>query len=206
MTMDACDISDACDELGIEAVRTGVLVPAWAGCPAVSGPVITVRLEPGGDAPLADLLEVLAGAADGVVLVDLAGRVDVQCWGTALATAARRFGVRGALVNGAVRDVDGLRELGFPTYTRGVHPARMRGRVGVVGTGVSVDIDGGVVQPGAIVAADRSGAVFFPGEHEPEVVALARELRRREDLQLRAITDGADPRVAFGSTEGADAT
>src|SRR4051794_5006080 len=123
------DVSDACDELGVEAVRTGLLRPLWPDCPPVAGRVRTVRLDDGPGTSLPELLEVLADAADRVMLVDLGGRVDVQCWGTVLATAAASFGVRGALVNGAARDLEGLRELGFATYAMGVYPARMRGRL-----------------------------------------------------------------------------
>src|SRR3954447_3265305 len=198
--LDSCDISDACDELGIEAVRTGALRPLWPECPPVSGPVTTVRLEPGGATPLAELLDVLAAASGGVVLVDIGGRVDVQCWGTLLATAAQRFGIRGALVNGAARDVAGLRALGFPTYARGVHPARMRGRLRFVDAGVPVELPGAVVQPGLLAVADGSGTVFLPREKEAEVVAFAAELRGRELEQVRAIEAGSDPRSILDDT------
>lgn len=196
--LDACDISDACDDLGIDAVRTGVLRPLWPGCPPVSGPVVTVQVRPGRGTPLPDLVDALAAAADSIVLVDLGGRADVQCWGTFLATIGRRFGVRAALVNGAARDVAGLQELGFPTYARGVHPARMRGRLELVAAGAPVDIDGSVVEPGALAVVDESGAVFFPPEHEAAVVALAADLRLREHEQLRAIEAGADLRSTLG--------
>src|SRR5947208_1220966 len=127
----SCDVSDACDRLGVVAARSGVLRPLWQGCPSTSGLVRTVRLEPSGGTPLAQLLDVLADAGGRIVFLDLGGRLDVQCWGTVLATAARHFGVRGALVNGAARDVAGLEQLGFATYARGVYPAQMRGRLGV---------------------------------------------------------------------------
>lgn len=181
--LDACDVSDACDDLGVDAVRTGVLRPLWPGCPPVSGPVTTVRLQPGWT-PLPDLVDILGSARDGVVLLDLGGRIDVQCWGTFLATVARRCGVRGALVNGAARDVAGLQALGFPTYARGVHPAQARGRLELVATGVPVDIDGCIVPPGWLAVADASGAVFLSREREREVVERAAELRRLEQEQL----------------------
>jgi regulator of RNase E activity RraA len=111
-----------------------------------------------------------------------------------LATAARHFGVRGALVNGGARDVDGLRELGLPAYARGVFPGAVRGRLGVVAVGEPVDLDGCAVESGCFAVADASGAVFLPAERVEEVVALAAELRAREDEQLRAIAAGADPR------------
>jgi len=195
----SCDVSDACDQLAVGAVRTGALRPLWPECPPLSGRLTTVRLEPAAGTPLPELLEALADAPDRLVLVDLDGRIDVQCWGTVLATAARYFGVRGALVNGCARDVEGLRELGFATYARGVHPATMRGRLEVVAVGESVDLDGSVVEPDSFAVADASGIVFLPSDRVDEVLPLAAELRAREEERLRAIAGGADPRSVLGS-------
>jgi regulator of RNase E activity RraA len=199
----SCDVSDACDRLGIEAVRTGALRPLWPECPALSGRLTTVRLEPGAGTPLPELLDVLANTRDLLVLVDLEGRVDVQCWGTVLATAARRFDVRGALVNGAARDVEGLRELGFATYARGVYPGAMRGRLELAAVDEPVEIDGHLVGPGSFGVADASGVVVLPSDRADGVLALATELRSREEEQLRAIAGGADPRAILGAGERA---
>jgi regulator of RNase E activity RraA len=195
----SCDLSDACDQLGIDVVRTGLLRPLWSECRPVAGRIRTVRLEDGRGTPLPELLELLSDANGEVVFVDLGGRLDLQCWGTVLATAARQFGVQGALVNGAVRDVQGLRDLGFPTYTRGVYPARIRGRVGIGAIGEPVQISGGTVQPGSFAVADASGALFLPAEKATEAVALAAEMRSREEKQIQAVNAGADPRVAFAA-------
>jgi 4-hydroxy-4-methyl-2-oxoglutarate aldolase len=193
------DVSDACDELGIEAVRTGSLRPLWPECPALMGRVRTVRLDTGTGTPLSELLEILAGAADQLMLVDLGGRLDIQCWGTVLATAAASFGVRGALVNGAARDIEGLRELGFATYAMGAYPARMRGRLALTAVDQPVELDGGVVESGSFAVADTSGVVFLPDERAADVLTLADGLRAREEKQLRVVRDGGDARVVFAS-------
>jgi 4-hydroxy-4-methyl-2-oxoglutarate aldolase len=198
----SCDVSDACDRLGIDAVRTGALRPLWPDCPAVWGRLVTVRLEPAVGTPLPGLLDVLADARDRIVLVDLGGRVGMQCWGAVLATAARHFGVLGALVNGAARDVEGLRELGVATYARGVYPAAMRGRLGLVAVGEPVELDGSAVDHGSFAVADASGIVCLPGDRAEEVLAVAAGLRSREEEQLRAIAEGADPRVVLRRPEG----
>jgi 4-hydroxy-4-methyl-2-oxoglutarate aldolase len=197
MAAGSCDVSDSCDELGIQAVRTGALRPLWPECPAICGALTTVRLEPGAGTPLGELLDVLAGARDRLVLVDLRGRVDLQCWGTVLATAARHFGVRGALVNGAARDVDGLRELGFATYARGVYPGAMRGRLEITAVGEPVELDGYVVDLDSVAVADASGIVFLPSDRVDEALALADSLRGREGARLQAIAGGADPRTVL---------
>src|SRR5437763_11010663 len=191
------EVSDASDELGIEAVRTGSLRPLWPECPPLAGRVRTVRLDKGTGTPLPELLEVLAGAADQLMLVDLGGRGDVQCWGTVLATAAQSFGVRGALVNGAARDVEGLRELGFATYALGVHPARSHGRLGLTAVDQPVELDGGIVRTGNFAIADASGAVLLPDSRAAAVLALASDLRTEEEQRLQAVRDGGDPRLVF---------
>jgi 4-hydroxy-4-methyl-2-oxoglutarate aldolase len=198
----SCDLSDACDQLGVEAVRTGLLRPSWSECAPLAGRVRTVRLEAGTGTPLPELLEVLAGTNDRIVLVDLGGRLDVQCWGTVLATAASRFGVRGAIVNGAVRDLEGLRELGFPTFARGVYPARIRGRLRLAAVDEPVVLDGGIVESDSFVIADANGAAFLPDARAGEAIALASNRRAHEEEQLQAVRDGADPRDVFGPRAG----
>jgi 4-hydroxy-4-methyl-2-oxoglutarate aldolase len=193
-----CDISDACDELGIAAVRTGALRPAWPGCPAVLGRVVTLTLEPGDGDPLPALLEALAEADGDIALVDLGGRVDVQCWGSVLATAARHYGITAALVNGATRDVAALVELGYPTYACGVVPARIRGRLTFTAAGADVVIAGATVTAGSAVAADESGVVFFPAEATEAVLAWARAHEKEERDKLARISAGANPQRVFG--------
>jgi regulator of RNase E activity RraA len=190
----ACDVSDACDELGIAALRSGSLTPLWPGCPAVAGLVTTVRLEPAGaeSDPLPELLDMLEGV-DELVLVDLGGRLDYQCWGTVVATAARRHGIAGALVNGAARDVAGLRELGFPTYARGVHPASARGRLRLAAVGEPADLDGTLVESGSFAVADESGVVLLPARDAVAALDLARRRRQRELEDLRRESPPAGP-------------
>jgi 4-hydroxy-4-methyl-2-oxoglutarate aldolase len=194
-----CDVSDACDELGIDAARSGVLGPLWPGCPAVGGLLTTIRLEPASTAPspLPEVLDVLAAGRGTVVLIDLGGRTDHQYWGSVLATAAVHYGIAGALVNGAARDVDELRELAFPIYARGVHPAAARGRLRFCAANEPVDLDGALVEPDSFAVADSSGAVFLPAQRREAVLKLARE-RKAEELELRrAVTGGADPKSVF---------
>src|SRR3954447_5358270 len=193
----SADVSDACDELGVEAVRTGSLRPLWPERPPLVGRVRTVRLHEAADTALPELLEVLAGAADQLLLVDLGGRLDLQCWGAVLATAAASFGVRGALINGAARDLEGLRDLGFATYARGVYPARIRGRLGLAGVDQSVELDGGMVDSSTFAIADASGVVFLPGSRAVDVLALASDLRTEEEQRLQAVREGGDPRLVF---------
>jgi regulator of RNase E activity RraA len=180
----SCDISDACDDLGVPAVRVGGLRPTWPGCPALLGRVRTLTLTPTSDAaadPLPEVLAALTAIPTGdVALIDLDGRSDVQCWGGRTATAARRAGVAGAVVNGAVRDVDALRSLDFPTFALGTYPARAKGRLTYRGAGRDVVLGTEIVRSGSVVVADDNGLVFFPFEVATDVLARARDLAAQE--------------------------
>lgn len=188
-----CDVSDSCDQLGLPCVRTGAIQPVYPDCPPFTGTISTVRLEPGPGMPLDALVDVFRKTGNDAVLIDLGGRTDIQCWGTVLATAASVCGVRAALVNGAVRDADGLAEMRFPTFARGVHPATMRGRLRLAEAEAPVVIDGQPVSPGWAVAADANGAIFFPKEHTAKVFGRAKEIAAAERRLLDRIRDARQP-------------
>jgi regulator of RNase E activity RraA len=193
MNPTTCDLSDACDLLRIPACRTGAILPVWPECPPVFGRIGTVTLAPRAGAPLRGLIELISTSEAELLLVDLGGRTDLQSWGTVLATVARRYGLTGAIVNGATRDVTGLAEMSFPTFARGVAPATSNGRLEIVGVNQPVTVDGNVVEAGWIAAADPNGVLFFPPEHAEAVLAEAQRLLRDETERLDAIQKGADP-------------
>lgn len=174
----SCDVSDACDDLGIPAVRTGSLRPAWPGCPPLFGRVRTLTLttDPAGD-PLPELLAALTAIPAGdVAFIDLHGRSDAQCWGGRTAAAARRAGLVGALVNGAVRDTAALRALACPTFALGTYPGRAKGRLKFCGAGGDVRLGNHIIRSGSAAVADDDGLVFFPFDLAAEVFARARDL------------------------------
>lgn len=194
------DISDVCDETGIPAVRTGALTPAWPGCPRLAGPVATLSVRPAAaddPAPLGDIAAAMAGLAGSVLLVDLEGRSDAQCWGELLTACAQRAGVPGVIVNGAVRDVRGIADRKFPVFARGVYPARARGRLRLAAAGHPVMIDGQEVRPGDLAAADDDGLVVVPGGSSGLVLETARRHAARSARQLAALDAGADPRTVL---------
>ncbi len=119
---------------------------------------------------------IMVAQAGDVVVVEAGARSSPAIIGELLSGSARLKGVRGLVVNGAVRDVATLREWDdFPVFTRHITPrgpsSYDRGVVNDV-----VALAGVKVAPGDIVLGDDDGVVIVPREEAAAKIdaALAR--------------------------------
>jgi RraA family protein len=169
-----------------------------AGRAEVCGPAVTVWTRPG------DILYVLKAAdlvgPGDVLVVDGGGREDAAVIGDIVGGAVADRGCAGLVVDGAVRDVDGLDRVGLPTFARGAHPATGSNR-GPGAINVAVTCGGVTVRPGDVVRADSSGVVVVPREHLAEVLELTRTVAEKETAWRAAIAGGA----SLPSVTGIDA-
>ena len=78
----------------------------------------------------------------------------------------------GAVVDGTVRDIEGLFEMPTQVYYRDGHPAAVAG-VTVVGINIPVRIGEAVVMPGDVVLGDRTGLMFIPPQLVKQIVDTA---------------------------------
>src|SRR5581483_8635487 len=128
--LDSPAVSDALDFLNLRGAVVG-LRPLW-DCRRIVGRAVTVKVVPAGlTRPEHHLAApAIASASPGdVIVIDNAGRTDVSSWGGILTHAAQIKGIRGVIVDGACRDVDELRELGFPAFARAGVQVTARGRL-----------------------------------------------------------------------------
>jgi len=132
-----------------------------------------------------------------VLVIDGGGRLDAALIGDIVGGAIQRNGAVGLVVDGAVRDVDGLDGLGLPTFARGTHPAT--GSIeGPGALNVTIQCGGVVVEPGDIVRGDRSGLVVVPRRQAEEVLRLSRDVADREAQWLEALAAGRSLPDVFG--------
>src|SRR6266849_4024803 len=125
-----------------------------------------------------------------VAVVSTAGSKRNAPWGELLSTAARARGARGAVIDGLVRDVKKIEELGFPVFAAGIKPVDSRGRGIVIDCNVRVDCGGVLVSPGDLVFADFDGVVVVPQAIVKEVIELASDKVRREDSSRAELIQG----------------
>jgi 4-hydroxy-4-methyl-2-oxoglutarate aldolase len=122
----------------------------------------------------------IAHAQPGDVLVLTTSEpAPVALVGELVATQARVHGVAGILVDGAVRDLDELVELGLPIWARYVRArGATKGRVGELD--VTVVVGGTEIAPGDLIVLDCDGAVAVAAGRAAEVLPLANERAENE--------------------------
>ncbi len=111
-------------------------------------------------------------------------------WGELLSTAAKARGARGAVVDGLVRDVRKIEELGFPVFAAGVKPVDSNGRGIVTAYNVPVECGEVIVNPGDFVFADFDGVVVVPKHSVEEVLQMAADKVTRENSSRKELMEG----------------
>lgn len=151
------------------------------------GQALTVRAVAGDITPLLHALSV-ARAGD-VLMVDAGGYADNAVLGGNMTNEAVRQGMAGLVIDGAIRDVAEIRDMGIPCFTRAVTPAGPNfSQIGDVGGPISC---GGVqVKTGDLVIGDDDGITVVPKARMAEVLATCQETLKAEDEWDRRINAG----------------
>lgn len=136
-------------------------------------------------------LQAVDGCRDGDVLIAAAGgSMRSGIWGELLTTAAKNRGCRGAIIDGAVRDVAKIEAMDFPVFARGTCIYDSQNRQRVIDLDVTVQIDGVEFAPGDLVMADRDGVVVIPQTVEQETLKRAWDKVHAENITRDAIRSG----------------
>jgi 4-hydroxy-4-methyl-2-oxoglutarate aldolase len=189
--LDTCAASDALDRLGLQGATYGIR-PMWP-CSRIVGRAVTMKVKPVGlEKPKQHLgtQAIVAAQSGDIIVVDNGGRPDISCWGGLLSLAAKTKGVSGIVIDGACRDIDESREVGFPVYARTAIPMTARGRAMQESFNREIQFGGVQVHPGDLVIADGSGVVIIPRTKEEEVVREAETIAATEARMAEGIRQG----------------
>ena len=91
------------------------------------------------------------------------------CVGEVNSTVMRAIGCVGAIVDGAVRDLNEMRNAGFKALARQLAVGHAHGHQ--VRWGCPVTVFGQTIEPGQLIHADQHGFLAIPPEDEPKVLA-----------------------------------
>lgn len=167
------------DVLGRGQVMDHGLRPLWGPAPRIAGPAFTVRCPPGDNLMLHAAIH---RAPAGSVVVMAAGDTDYAVAGGNVCAVAQRRGIAGFVIDGVIRDLAEIREMGFPVLARGIVPCP-GGKSAVLPLGEPVDCGGVRVHAGDIVVADEEGVAVVPAGRAAEVLAAARAKLAKEAAQ-----------------------
>jgi regulator of RNase E activity RraA len=188
-------VSDALDELGSvnQAMREYLRPLRSESCFAGRARTVScVDVYHAAPNPYEKEIEALDSVLPDEIVVVATGQSKRNApWGELLSTAARARGARGAVIDGLVRDVRKIMELGFPVFSAGIKPVDSKGRGIVYGYNVPVECGGVLTCPGDVVFADYDGVVVIPALLVPEVIRLATEKVRRENSSRAELMAGA---------------
>ncbi len=179
-----CNISDAFHKQG---VMFGILPQSLAHKQKMVGRALTVQTANG---DWAKPVEAIDRAKKGDVIVVDVGGAPVAVWGELASHSAVQMGVAGLVVDGAVRDIDDIREMGFPAFSRTVAPCAGEPK-GYGGIGIEVTVGGQKVRTGDWIVGDESGVIVIPKEMAVEVANRAIDVHERENRTREEILRGS---------------
>jgi|Deesub1362A_J573_1020465.scaffolds.fasta_scaffold09779_4 3-hexulose-6-phosphate synthase/6-phospho-3-hexuloisomerase len=160
----------------------------------IAGKAFTVRTL-GGD--WGKVVKAVDLAEEGDVIVVDAQGVEIAVWGELATLSAMQRGIKGVVIDGAVRDSDDIARLGFPVWARHVVPNAGEPH-GHGELQVSIACGGQKVSPGDIIVADDVGVVVVPKELASEVLAKSREIAEKERRYKAEIKAGKTLSEIFG--------
>jgi len=194
-------LSDVLDQMGYKHQATRITFHAYTGVTKLIGRCKTTLWADMYDvdkSPYELELKAVDSCQPGDILIAAAGGSNRSgIWGELLSTAARNCGCEGTIVHGAVRDIDKMREMGFPVFATSKNPYDSQNRQRVIDVDVIVEIDGVKFSPGDIVMADEDGIVVVPREIEEQVIKAALEKVNAENITRDAIKGGMKAMDAY---------
>ena len=131
------------------------------------GPACTVKVFPGDNLMVHKALD--AAKPGDVVVIDTSGSQRNAVLGDLVTNTARHRGIAGFVVDGLIRDLAGLKEIGMPVFARGVTPFGPLHR-GPGELNYPISCGGIVVKAGDIIVADHNGVVVVHKEFAHDVV------------------------------------
>ena len=151
------------------------------------GPAVTVLSRPADNLMVHKALDV-AQQGD-VVVVNTVGNTTTAVFGDLMCRTAAAKKLGGIVVDGAIRDVEGIAALRFPAFSRAVTPGSCD-KDGPGEVNVPIACGGTVVMPGDIIVGDDDGVAVVPRDHAEEVLLLLEELLARERKRVAEINEG----------------
>lgn len=126
-----------------------------------------------------------------VLVVDLGGKID---GGTIVGDNLFYYIMKttkgaGMVVDGAIRDLQGIAEMSMPAYFRGTHPSALV-EMTITGINIPIRIGNATVMPGDLVVGDREGVYFIPPAQVTQILDNADTLHIHDEWSRMKFDEG----------------
>jgi 4-hydroxy-4-methyl-2-oxoglutarate aldolase len=176
-------LADVAGRRGALSGRIAPLAPTMR----FAGPALTVEVRPGDNLMIHAAMAV-AKPGD-VIIVDGKGDLSSALMGEIMSQQCVALGIAAVVIDGAVRDSEAIRELGFPMYAAGLNP---NGPTKFVPGRLNhpISIGGVAVNPGDLVVGDADGVTVIERAKAAAMLPLAAdkvaaETKRIADIKSR---------------------
>jgi 4-hydroxy-4-methyl-2-oxoglutarate aldolase len=190
--LDAATLHEAAGKIGVLPHAIKPVVPGFKIC----GTAVPVQA-PGGDNLWLHRALYVAQPGD-VLVIHVAGQYEHGYWGEVMSTAAKARGLAGMVIDGCVRDVTLLEQIGFPVFARGLC---------IRGTGKDFAARGWINAPtlfedvtvhaGDLIVGDADGVVCIPRQQIPTAIAAAQQRAAREAAECELLASGNTSTLAI---------
>ena len=160
----------------------------------VVGPAVTALIRPSIKAsaptgPNHSLMAIDEADPGSVLVIVVEESLDISGTGGLMSTACKARGLAGAVIDGAARDVDEIKQLGFPVFCRSITPATSVGRYVSVGKNMPVQCAGVTVNPDDIIVGGTDGVVVVPREKAAKILEIAQKIDEKERKMVPMIQE-----------------
>lgn len=174
---------EAAGRVGLVGPRIQARVPGSA----IAGSAVTVVCHPGDNLMIHAAVE-MCRPGD-VVVVSVTSESTDGYFGDLLATSLKARGVTGLVIDGGVRDIATLREIGFPVWSRAVH-AQGTVKASPGSVNVPTTVAGQAVRPGDVIVADDDGVLVIPMARAADVADAADKRLENESSKREILASG----------------
>ena len=197
----AAVVADVLDQLGYRHQTLDAAIRPLTSAQRVAGRVFSARAETVDaipDEPYKLEMAAIDAMQSGDVLVCDVG-FDRSCgfWGELLTTASMYKDVQGVVMSACTRDMWKIRDLDFPVFGIGYHPADSKGRTDIVEIDKPITIGGVETKSGDMILGDEDGTVIIPAEVVDETLKLAHEKISGENIVRDELARGMPITEAF---------
>lgn len=205
--LSTCPVSDVMEQMGflcpmlppeIRPLRNDMILIGRA-MPVQDEPPVPYGVPTRFDTkPFGLLFESIDALRQNEVYIASGGPIHAARFGEFLSMRALKLGAAGAVINGSVRDITRVLELGMPTFTQCNYAYGLQRRHNVVDYRCSIRIGEVRIRPGDLIFGDGDGVCVIPHEAEREIISQAIAKDRLERDVRKEIADGCSLTEAFG--------